>query len=89
MQVERLEAHRVLPLGATQMDAVVFDILDVFRPGVDQDDILTGAGYVPADVPPTAPAPIKIMRLLIPLLRCLTTHLLYRRRPIPSFGAAL
>jgi hypothetical protein len=52
VQVERLESHCVLSLGATQMDAVVLDILDMFRPGVDQSDILTRAGEVPTDVAP-------------------------------------
>src|SRR5207247_2109730 len=51
VQMESLEAHCVLPLGATQMDAVVLDVFDVLRPGVDQRDIFASPCEMPANVP--------------------------------------
>ena len=50
--MQSLEAYRVLSLRAAEMDAVVLDVFDVLRPGVDQGDILTSACDVPTDVAP-------------------------------------
>src|SRR5215475_27987 len=43
VQMQSLEAYRVLSLSTAKMDTVMLDIFDVFRPGVDQSDILTSA----------------------------------------------
>ena len=69
VQMQRLDAYGVLPLRAAQVNAIVLDIFDMLRPGIDERHILTNTCKMPTDVPPTAPAPIKTMRLLMILLR--------------------